>query len=106
VTALLVAPKRAGGGGEAEIVQVVEKSFDASCSGCSGFSYCVADSNDAICHVTAGQWMFEIAHQASLIAGLPAAEGVFVDFHVDALAAKFYALDVEAEALFGCGFAS
>jgi hypothetical protein len=36
----------------------------------------------------------------------PAAKGVFVDFHVDALAPKLYALDAEAKALFGCGFAS
>jgi hypothetical protein len=30
---------------------------------------------------------------------------VFVDFHVDALAAELYSLDAEEEALFGCGFA-
>jgi hypothetical protein len=31
-----------------------------------GFAYCLADSNDAIGHVAAGQSMFQIAHQASL----------------------------------------
>jgi hypothetical protein len=30
---------------------------------------------------------------------------VFVDFHVDALAAELYALETESEPLFGCGFA-
>jgi hypothetical protein len=30
---------------------------------------------------------------------------VFVDVHIDALAAELYAFDAEAEALFGCSFA-
>lgn len=43
---------------------------------------------------------------AGALVVLPTAEGVFVELHVDALASKFYALDGEAKALFGCGFAS
>jgi hypothetical protein len=35
---------------------------------------------------------------------LPTAKRVFVDFHVDAFAAKLYSLDAEAKALFCCGF--
>jgi hypothetical protein len=66
MTALLVAPKRARGAGEANIVKVVEKGFDATRSLRSGLPNCLADSNDAICHVAAGESMFEIAHQASL----------------------------------------
>jgi hypothetical protein len=42
----------------------------------------------------------------SLAVRFPGAEGVFVEVHVDALAAKLYFLDAEAKALFGCGFTS
>ena len=62
MTALVVAAKRARGAGEADIVKVDEKGFDAARSLGSGFSDCLADSNDAIGHVTAGQWMFQVAH--------------------------------------------
>jgi hypothetical protein len=41
-----------------------------------------------------------------LVVRFPATESVFVEVHVDALAAKLYALDAEAKALFGCGFTS
>jgi hypothetical protein len=41
-----------------------------------------------------------------LLERLPTAERVFVDLHVDTLAAKLYALDAEAKALFGRSFAS
>jgi hypothetical protein len=47
-------------------VKVVEEGFDATRSLSSGLPYCLADADDAICHVAAGQAMFEIAHQASL----------------------------------------
>jgi hypothetical protein len=41
-----------------------------------------------------------------LLERFPAAKRVFVEFHVDALAAKLYSLDAEAKALFGGGFTS
>ncbi len=43
---------------------------------------------------------------AALIECFPAAKGVFVDFHVDALASKLYAFHAESKALFCCCFAS
>jgi hypothetical protein len=39
-----------------------------------------------------------------LVVGFPAAEGVFVEIHVDAFAAEFYAFHGEPETLLGCGF--
>ena len=44
--------------------------------------------------------------RAMLLERFPAAKRVFVEFHVDALAAKLYSLDAEAKALFGGGFTS
>ena len=55
-------------------------------------------------------WLVEISrvrHSAIsevLVGRFPAAERVFVDFHVDAFASKLYSLDAEAKSLFGCGF--
>jgi hypothetical protein len=43
-----------GGAGEADMVKVVEKGFDAAGSRSRGFADCLADANDLICHVAAG----------------------------------------------------
>ncbi|WP_260734794.1 ester cyclase [Tunturiibacter lichenicola] len=55
----------------------------------------------AVCVVVLSGSSFE-----GLLQRLPAAESVFVDLHVDALASKLYAFHAEAKTLFGCGFAS
>jgi hypothetical protein len=50
-------------GPKAGSVKVVEKGFDAAGSVGRGFAYCLADSDNPIGHVAAGQAMFQIAHQ-------------------------------------------
>jgi hypothetical protein len=69
MTVLVVAAKRSGGAGEADMVKVVEKGFDAAGGRSRGFADCLAGVNDVICHVAAGQSTFQIAHQTSLANG-------------------------------------